>query len=587
MFKSIFQWLKGHKLYSVIILIILVGGGYWGWQKWFVGKDAVRYITAKVERGALTTSISGTGQVAVIDQLDLKAKASGDVIFVGAKVGDEVKSGATLLQINASDALKTVRDAEANLESAKLSLVKMQQPADTLSLLQAENSLEQAQESEKTYDDSLNKSYEDGYNAITNAFLDLPTLMTGMNSILYGNDFENSVSNIDWYANQATAYCGDEDSYKILNYREKTNSTYSIALKSFNTNFDNYKSTSRISSTSTIEKLTIDTYETAKLIADAVKNANNYIDFTKNCMQTYSNRVNIPATLTTHQTSLISYTGKTNTHLSTLLSITSSFESAKNNIVNSTRSIAEKIESLVKLKAGTDPLDIQAQEMTIKQRENSLQDARENLADYSVRAPFAGVLATFTVKKGDAVSSGSSFGTLITKQYMVSIALNEVDIAKVKLQQKAVLTFDAIDSLNITGEVVEIDSLGTVSQGVVSYNVKIAFDMQDDRIKSGMSVSANIILSSKLDVLMIASGVVKTQNGVSYVEVLDANGQPTKKDVQVGESNDSQIEIVSGLSEGEEVITQKITATAGGTVTTQSSGGNNRQSGGVRIPGMF
>jgi HlyD family secretion protein len=101
-------------------------------------------------------------------------------------------------------------------------------------------------------------------------------------------------------------------------------------------------------------------------------------------------------------------------------------------------------------------------------------------------APFDGILATFTAKVGE--SSGSSVGTLITEQKVAVISFNEVDAASIKIGQKAKLTLMAITGLTIPGTVVEIDSVGTVSSGVVTYDVKIAFDKDDERVKAGMSV---------------------------------------------------------------------------------------------------
>ena len=140
---------------------------------------------------------------------------------------------------------------------------------------------------------------------------------------------------------------------------------------------------------------------------------------------------------------------------------------------------------------------------------------KKKLADYTVRAPFDGVIAEFNVKKGDTVSAGSSVGMLVTKQQIATISLNEVDAAKVKVGQKATLIFDAVSDLTITGEVAEVDAVGTVSQGVVSYNVKVVFDVQDERIKPGMTVTANIIISSKPNVLMVKTSAIKNQDGSS------------------------------------------------------------------------
>jgi len=576
--KKIFTLVLKNRVYFLIGLILVGGGGYYSYKKWFVSSATTRYITAQVERGVLTSSISGTGQVSVSNQVDLKTKAAGDVLYVNGKVGDEVKAGTLLVSLNAREALKSVRDAQSSLDSAKLSLEKILKPVDELTILQAENSLTSAQESKAKSENDLVKYYDDGFNTVANVFLDLPTIMNGLENLLYGNDFGSVTgqSNLDWYTNQGVV--ANYDSYdKIMSYRGDVNNSYNLARQSYGINFNSYKSANRLSSTSTIEELITETYNTVKLMAEAVKDASNFIDFTRDLVESYGSGRSLPSTVTTHQTSLNTYTGQTNSHLTSLLSIKNSIETAKSSIVSAGRTIAEKTASLADTKAGTDPLDIESQRLSVKQKENALLDAKEKLADYSVRAPFDGVIASFTPKKGDSLSSGASVGTLITKQKIATIALNEIDIARVKVGQKVNLTFDAVDDLNITGEVVEMDTLGTVSQGVVSYNVKIAFDVQDERVKPGMSVSASIILSSKPDVLLVSNSAVKTQGNASYVEIL-VNGAPQRKDVVVGESNDTLTEVVSGLTEGEEVITQKITVTAGtSAATTAASTAANRQ----------
>ena len=99
------------------------------------------------------------------------------------------------------------------------------------------------------------------------------------------------------------------------------------------------------------------------------------------------------------------------------------------------------------------------------------------------------------------------------------MSLNEVDIAQIKINQKATLTFDAIQDLTIAGTVLEVDSIGTTSQGVVTYGVTIGFDTQDQRIKSGMSASASIITNSKTDALLVPNSAIKSSGGSNYVQM--------------------------------------------------------------------
>jgi HlyD family secretion protein len=333
-----------------------------------------------------------------------------------------------------------------------------------------------------------------------------------------------------------------------------------------------------------------ETIETLKLMSQSIKSQNNFYDTWVDLRTLYNQ--SIYAQVVTYQNRISTDIGTINGHLSTLLSIQRTIKDNADSITSNERTIVEKTISLKNLKAGADKLDVKTQELSLKQKENALLDAQEKLSDYSIRAPFGGVVADIALKKGDSASSGATAFTLMSAQGASVISLNEVDVSKIKVGQKATLTFDAIEDLSLSGTVAEIDTLGTVSQGVVTYNVKIVFDTQDPRAKPGMSVSAAIITDAKQDVLMVPSSAVKTSDNESYVEIIDtadiipsatANGPVTAKNpprqqvVEVGASNDTNIEIISGLSEGDTIVSQTITSATKATTAT---------SGNIRIPGI-
>jgi len=543
MLQKILKLASLHKLTAAIIVIVIIGGGYFGYGALFKNKAAVRYVTATAEKGTLTVSVSGSGQISASNQVDLKSEVSGDVVYVGAQNGQEVKSGTLLAQLDAREAQKSVRDATVNLESALLTLEKLKGP----------EGLAIPKNKEKAQDD-LQKAYDDGFNTVANAFLDLPTVMSGIQDVLFTS--EKSLGggnqwNIDYYADAVKAY--DE---KALQYRDDVNVKYQEARKKYDQNFQDYKSASRYSDTATIEKLINETYDTAKTVAEAIKSANNLIQFYKDKLA--ERGLKPQAIADTHLATLNTYTGKTNTHLLSLLSIQNTIKSDKDAVLNA-------------------DLDVKSQELSVKQRQNALLDAKEKLADYYIRAPFGGVVAKMNVKKGDSVSANTVVVTFITQQRTAEISLNEVDAAKVKVSQKTILTFDAIEGLSLTGQVAEIDAIGTVSQGVVTYNVKIVFDTQDEQVKPGMSVSAAVITDAKQDILLVPNSAVKSNGSGSYVEVLVGN-TPQNQTVETGLSNDTQIEIISGLNEGDKVVTQTIDANAAQSQTQQTTG--------FRIPGL-
>lgn len=131
MVRKILKIALTHKIATGLIVILLLVGGHFGYKKLKSGAKEIRYVLVTVEKGTLITSVSGSGQVSASNQIDVKSKASGDVIYIGATDGQNIKMGSLLVQLNAQDAQKSVRDAEANLEAAKLSLEKLKQPTNS------------------------------------------------------------------------------------------------------------------------------------------------------------------------------------------------------------------------------------------------------------------------------------------------------------------------------------------------------------------------------------------------------------------------------------------------------------------------
>jgi HlyD family secretion protein len=539
--QKILKLIPQHKFIAGIIVLAIIFGGYFGFKAIFNKNGIVHYVFGQVQKGTLIVSISGSGQVLALNQVDIKPKVSGDVVYVGAKNGQQVRTGALLVQLDVTDAQKTVRDAEINLQREQLSLDKMKGITTDDGTIRGVK--------EKAEDD-IQKAYEDGFNTIANVFLELPGIMAGLNDMLFSHSFNASQENIAYYANVVESY--DE---KVLQYKEDAYDKYQIARKAYDQNFQDYKTASRFSEPSVIESLIEETYETTKNIAEAIKSANNLIQFYQD---EFIQRNLRPQSLSdTHLSNLSTYTGKTNGYLLNILSIKNTLLNDKETIVNTTFDIAD-------------------QEIKVTQAEDDLLDAKEKLNDYFIRATFDGTITKMDIERGNSAGSSTIIATLITKQKIAEISLNEVDVAKIKVGQKATLTFDAVSDLNITGEVVEVDSIGTISQGVVTYNVKVTFDTQDERVKPAMSVSAAIITDARPDVLLLQNSALKQQNEINYVEMTDTSEEnisnianvngvileksPRRQQVEIGASNDEYTEITNGLKEEDYIIVRTIQA---------------------------
>lgn len=560
-FLKIKTYVFAHKIISIIFLVVILFASNWVYGKITSKKGETRYVTSKVTKGTIISSITGSGQVSASSQIDIKPEVSGTITYVNVQPGDKVGSGKLLFSIDNTSAQKAVRDAEMNLQSAQIALDKLK--------IQNSNT--------NTNADTI-KVYDNAFNTTSNVYLDLPSIMTGLNDMFFKTSTMSTSGQlgIDWYEGQVSR----DDIDNVKPYKQNFLDSYKVALTSYNSSFSNYQTISRSSDNITIEKLISQTYDSLKLISDAIKNANNYIDFVNTTIQKYNNRTS-PAIISTNKTTLSDYTSKINTALQNLLSSETDIQNNKDSFSNN-------------------DLDTQSQQLSLTQKQNALQDAKDNLANYYVYAPFSGTIASVPVQKGDNASSGTILATIITTQQIATIALNEVDIAKIQLGQKVTLTFDAVSDLTIAGKVAQIDSIGTVSQGVVNYNVKIKFDTTDERIKPGMTANASIITNVRQDVLMVPNSSVKTQNGTSYVQMFDAplatpltgiQGSPSltppiNQTVVVGISNDTSTEITSGLNEGDIIVTKTVTSTNTTTTATPSilGAGANRGAGGMRLP---
>ncbi|MCL5798149.1 MAG: HlyD family efflux transporter periplasmic adaptor subunit [Patescibacteria group bacterium] len=221
-------------------------------------------------------------------------------------------------------------------------------------------------------------------------------------------------------------------------------------------------------------------------------------------------------------------------------------------------------------------------------------------ASSTITAPAAGIVQDITLVPGMTLAAQSNSqssaavsqkiatittGNTIAGQFSVA----EIDVGTIKEGEKTTLTLDAFPDKTFTGTVTGVDRTGAVSSGVTNYPLTITFDPTTANILPNMSATANIITATKDRVLLVPSSAVQTSGTQSYVRVLQ-NGNPVSMPVQTGISSDTQIEIVSGISEGDDVITGTLSGsaqTSSGSRSVFSSGfGGGGGGGALRVGGF-
>ncbi len=583
-FKNIRKFAAAHKFLTFVFALVVLGGGYYAYGQTRNTGNSTRYVLAAAQKGLLVASVSGSGQVSTSNQVDIQPKVSADILSVPVKEGEKVAAGTVLVRLDATDALKAVRDAKSALQGSELALQKLQEPADQVSMTQAQNDLIQANQSKVDAQNALAKAYDDGYTATANAFLDLPGVMSNLDTIINGTTVNSGQANINAYYDLISSRSDAEQ------FHDVAETSYQTALTAYNTNLDDYRATTRYSTTTAIENIISETYTTAKQVSQAQNDLKNFLDLVQNTLTNAASAGTAPPpVLATHETSLQTNMATVNADLSNLLTAETNIQNEKDAMQNAILDIAAKTAALNKLQAGADPLDIQTAELDVTQKQNALQDAESNLADYAITAPFAGTVAKLTAVPGDSASPSAALLTMVTSKQLADISLNEVDAAKVQVGDQATLTFDALPDLTIAGMVSEVDTIGTVTQGVVTYNVTVGFDTEDSRVKPGMSVSAAIVIATKPDAIMVPNAAVKSQGSISYVEEIPdapadaaaatspqgvvSKADPVRVQVQTGLANDTATEITSGVNPGDLVIVRTISGSSAAPAAASGLGG--------------
>ncbi len=534
-FSSIRSFALAHKIISIIAIVVIAFIGY----RIYVSKSSTAttlYTIGTVQKGTIISTVTGTGQVSASSQISLQAGASGNVLYIAPVTGQIVKAGTLIEETDPTDAKNA-------LDSAKLAYDKLIEPANPYNV-----ATDQA---------AVTKSYNDALSAVSGVFLSYPSIISGMNSLLYSK----------------TGYLSDQNMIgqgtEVLTMRDQAGQSFDSANREYTTVLGEYNNISQNSSHASIVAFLSDTEHMVKDMADT--------------LQATQNTLTILSTQSSYNSS---GSAVANSNVNSWLS---SINSSLSNVISAQNGITSAESTLAILTQAPDPIDVQTQQLNLQLKQQAYNDA-------FVTAPFDGVLAQTDVNVGDTINSGTTVGTFISNQDIAVLSLNEVDVANVKVGQKATLTFDAINGLSITGTVSEINLIGAVSQGVVTYDVTISFDTQDPRVLSGMSVNASIATQVEQDVLVVPSSAVKTSGGQSYVEVVPANtpvstgntGEvlsipPTNQSVTVGISDDTSTEIVSGLSLGDKIVIK----TTGATPTTTTSapslfGAAGARGGGIR-----
>jgi HlyD family secretion protein len=248
---------------------------------------------------------------------------------------------------------------------------------------------------------------------------------------------------------------------------------------------------------------------------------------------------------------------------------------------------------------------LKAAEGSVAQTRGALMQSRTNLRYSVIRSPVDGVVISRTIDVGQTVAASFQTPTLFTiaqdlTKMQIEVSVDEADISRVQLGQKATFTVDAYPELTFNGKVVQVRSSPVITQNVVTYVVVVNVDNADLKLKPGMTANVGIEVGRKDDIIKLppaalrfkpkgkgdepkdarqnSTGVGKTATGgpPGSMGKPGSSGKPGRKDkgqqvyvlkegkpvavpVKTGIGNNNGIELVEGpLKESDEVIIEQL-----------------------------
>jgi len=487
---------------------------------WFViaRSQKTSYQFIAVKRGVITEVVSVTGNATTTQSANLAFENGGTIAAVYAAEGDHVTAGETLVRLDTQNLEAQLAEAQANIDSETATLQKLQAGPTPQSIAVSETALQTATQTLQNLYTSAPNTIEDAYTSANDAV---------RNQL--GTFFANAETNNP----QLTFLVNDS---QVMN-----NITFARAVASSNLNAWQTEIQNVTSSPS------------SGMLDTELQNTASHLSTVKDLLADAANALITPNSLPI--SAATTYKNEATTGSNEVNSAITSVSTLEQNIASAKASVAQAQAALNLTLAGSTTQDIAAQEAQVEQAKASAQAIQVNINKASLVSPMNGTVSTQNAKTGEIASPGVPVVSLIADNSLeVDAYVPEVDIGKIATSDPVSMTFDAFPNETFAGTVFYIDPSQTILSGVVDYEVKVTFTKKDPRMKSGLTANLDITTQTKNDALILPQYAILQNDSGTFVETLQ-NGQPKQNPVILGiEDQNGNVEIVSGATEGEQVI---------------------------------
>lgn len=506
-------WYLGLALVIIVVLVLVFRGR----------NNAQNILTDTVKRQNLQRTVLATGEVTSETNVNLSFKSSGIVRKINVKVGQQVKEGDVLANLDQKDQLASLTQAKGSLAQARANYNKVIAGADTPAVLVAKSALQSAQtaltNAQSAYEATVKLQDTNVKNALHN---------------LYNGNLTAEL--VKYQADRAEitiggAYQGNDSGA----YYFQLNLGSSLELKYWGLETGSIKLKRGVPAVLGTKGLFITVGATGDVPYGSI----------------YT--INIPNTKgTNYLANKTSYDTAVQTRDQAVLSAQNAIDSARSALQQAQASFDQVV-------SAARPEDVEVARAQVLAAQGQVEGAEAMVESTLIRAPADGTITAIEVKVGEPASPTTTAIVLQDIQNLyVEANVSEANIAGLAVGQDVEYTFDAIDSgVKFKGNINRIDPASTVVAGVVNFKITASVE-KVEVIKPGMTANLKIVDQSRENVLTIPNRAIVLKEGGQYVRLITNAKKKTFEEVPVGLGviGDGGLqEIVSGLNEGDEIVT--------------------------------
>jgi HlyD family secretion protein len=569
----------------VVTAIVIIGVLFSvvGWVRSRNNASTTQYVVQKASRGNVRKVVSATGTVQPWTVVDIKSKAGGRVNELLVELGDRVKKDQVIAKIDPSDSQLSVSTAQADITGA-VAKVKQSQATYTLQLQQTSVGISNAKASVDSAQANL-AAAEARYRTAVDQYKSQPVQTSALVRAAE--------------ANYETALEQRKQLIMTQSYDQASaKATYDQAVASNRYAEMSYNRQKQLLEKGYVSRQSVDQAESSYVAAKAQLNAATERMRTLEAQQN-SARLAQDATVSQVKAQLASVKSQPDVQ-----NKKDSVQEAKASVQQAAALLGQAKESLKGAYAdkGNNSVrywDISSAQATTSRAKATLQNAADTLSQTTVRAPSDGVVLQKYVEQGTIITSGMSMnstGTSIVQigdvsRLYVNVTVDETDIASVSLGQNVDVSIDAYPDEKFEGKVTRISPQAAVEQNVTTVAVRVEIANTSkifSLIKPNMNATCEFIVGNHDNVVNVPTEAVHSDDRGSYVDVASGgtavngatqaegtqtliNAKIERRVVTVGISGTDNVEIASGLNEGDRVVTETIDGSSSDTTTKTKS----------------